>query len=93
MTIKIINIGGGLSSTYDQAEEPSEFSFHAYRHALQKSVPGLFSGKYQIVTEFGRCLLLKAGTTLSKIHHVKHWIKARGDCERLSLNQLTQDIL
>ena len=41
---------------------------------MQKAVPELFSGKYKVVTEFGRSLLLKAGTTLSKVQFIKHWI-------------------
>ena len=57
--IKIINIGGGLSSSYSDPEEPKEFSFAHYRKALEVEIPQLFSGKYQIVTEFGRSLLLK----------------------------------
>ena len=57
--IKIVNIGGGLSSTYSDPEEPEEFSFANYRKALEVEIPQLFSGKYKIVTEFGRSLLLK----------------------------------
>ena len=57
--IKIVNIGGGLSSTYSDPEEPEEFSFANYRKALELEIPQLFSGKYKIVTEFGRSLLLK----------------------------------
>ena len=73
--IQTIDIGGGLSSSYDSPEEPAEFSFQAYKKALVSEVPELFSGKYQLITEFGRCLLLKAGTTLSKVQYVKQWIE------------------
>ena len=72
--INLINIGGGLDSSYKTPEEPSEFSFANYRKALDNSVPELFCGKYKIVTEFARSLLLKAGTTLSKVQFIKQWI-------------------
>jgi diaminopimelate decarboxylase len=74
INIKTINIGGGLSSSYTEPEEPAGFSFSDYRQLLDKQVPELFSGKYKIVTEFGRSLLLKAGTTLSKVEYVKKWL-------------------
>ena len=57
--IQTVDIGGGLSTSYDSPEEPAEFSFQAYRKLLHKNVPELFSGKYKIITEFGRSLLLK----------------------------------
>ena len=56
-----IDIGGGLSSSYTTPEEPGEFTFHKYRKLLDENVPELFSGKYKIITEFGRSLLLKVG--------------------------------
>ena len=73
--IKTVNIGGGLYSSYKTPEEPAEFTFQAYKDALFEDVPELFSGKYQIMTAFGRSLLLKAGTTLTKIEYVKQWIE------------------
>ena len=59
-----IDIGGGLSSSYTSPEEPGEFTFLKYRKLLDNHVPELFSGKYKIITEFGRSLLLKVHTNL-----------------------------
>ena len=86
--ITTINIGGGLSSSYTQAEEPEEFSFANYRKALESEIPSLFSGKYKIVTEFGRSLLLKAGTTLSRVEYVKQWIPSQIPIGQVSLQHL-----
>ena len=69
-----IDIGGGMSSSYTQAPEPEGFEFETYRKHLDKAVPELFSGKYKVVTEFGRSLILKAGKTLSRIETIKQWI-------------------
>jgi len=69
-----IDIGGGLSSSYTSPEEPGEFTFLKYRKLLDNHVPELFSGKYKIITEFGRSLLLKAGKSLSRINYIKHWL-------------------
>ncbi|TRY63185.1 hypothetical protein TCAL_02083 [Tigriopus californicus] len=68
-----INIGGGLSSSYDTDQEPPEMSFATYRKALEKSVPELLSGDRKIITEFGRCLILKAGFSLTRIEAIKSW--------------------
>ena len=40
------------------------------RHVLLQ-VPQLFSGRYKVVTEMGRSLFLKAGTSLTRVEHVK----------------------
>ncbi len=42
--IQRINIGGGLSSSYSDAEEPEAFSYLKYRQQLEAKVPELFSG-------------------------------------------------
>ena len=36
--IKVVDIGGGLSTTYTEAEEPEEFSYQKYREQLDKEV-------------------------------------------------------
>jgi len=72
--IKVVDIGGGLSSSYTEPGEPEEFSFKAYRQRLMEVVPELFSGKYRVVTEFGRSLFLKAGTSISRVEYVKTWV-------------------
>ena len=71
--IRTVNIGGGLSSSYDSDSEPEEFSFKTYRKKLE-TVPNLFSGKWQVFSEFGRCLTLKAGFTATRIEAVKSWL-------------------
>ena len=38
-----------------------------YRKMLVDAVPDLFSGKYRLVTEFGRSLFAKYGITLTKV--------------------------
>ena len=71
--IKTVDIGGGLSTSYTQPGEPDEFTFQKYRDFLTREVPELFTGKYRVVTEFGRSLCLKAGTSLTRIEFVKDW--------------------
>ena len=34
----------------------------------------MFSGKYQIHTEFGNSLLFKAGKSITRVEYVKHWL-------------------
>merc|ERR1719234_3099267 len=70
---KVIDIGGGLSTTYIEKEEPKEFSYSEYRKRLEEVVPQLLSGRYKVVTEMGRSLFLKSGTSISRIEYVKNW--------------------
>lgn len=67
--IKVIDIGGGLPTSY--LENSEAYSFAEYRRALQEAVPELFSGRYRVFTEFGRCVLTKPGITASRVAVVK----------------------
>ena len=69
-----IDIGGGLSTSYVDVEEPEGFSYQLYRRRLEEVVPQLFSGKYRVITEFGRSLFLKAGKTLTRVETIKQWL-------------------
>lgn len=73
-TLETIDIGGGLSTTYKDDKEPEGFEYAKYKQELQDLVPELFTGKYRIITEFGRSLALKAGKTLSRIDYIKQWV-------------------
>ena len=69
-----VDIGGGLSTSYKEAEEPEGFTYQLYRKRLEEVVPQLFSGKYRVITEFGRSLFLKAGKTLTRVETIKQWL-------------------
>ncbi|SDS11873.1 diaminopimelate decarboxylase [Brevibacterium siliguriense] len=62
-----IDIGGGLSVNFDGENVTPTFA--DYRAVLDKHVPGLFD--FDIVTEFGRALLAKAGTILTRVEYAK----------------------
>ena len=70
----MIDIGGGLSTSYVDSQVPEEFKFSTYRQQLEEVAPDLFSGKYTVITEFGSSLATKAGKTLTRIESVKHWL-------------------
>lgn len=38
--IHTIDIGGGLSTDFDEAPEPEEFSYRIYRKELEQAAPG-----------------------------------------------------
>lgn len=64
-----IDIGGGLPVNFDSdAHAPS---FADYRAALEAEVPELFDGTFGIITEFGRSLLAKSGTMLTRVESTK----------------------
>ena len=62
-----IDIGGGLSVNFDGEDITPTFA--DYRAVLEEQVPGLFD--FDIVTEFGRALLAKAGTVLTRVEYAK----------------------
>jgi diaminopimelate decarboxylase len=73
-SLTTIDIGGGLSTSYKDPNEPEDFTYSRYRKLLEAKTPELFSGKYRIITEFGRSLLLKAGKSLTRINYIKNWL-------------------
>ncbi len=73
--LEMVDIGGGLSTSYKEEHEPEGFSYTVYREQLQAEVPELFSGRFRVITEFGRSLFLKAGRSITRVEHVKHWIR------------------
>ncbi|WP_267770027.1 type III PLP-dependent enzyme domain-containing protein [Streptomyces albidoflavus] len=67
--IDTLDIGGGLPVNFhSDADDPSHA---AYAALLKKTVPGLFDGRYGLVTEFGRSVLAKHGTVLARVEYTK----------------------
>lgn len=67
--VNILDIGGGVPTSYISEQEAVSFS--KYREAIQAKVPEFFDGKYRIITEFGRSVFTKYGVTLTRISSVK----------------------
>lgn len=67
--ITTLDIGGGLPVNF--ASELAIPSFGDYVAALRAEVPGLFSGEFRVVTEFGRSVLAKAGFILARVEYTK----------------------
>lgn len=67
--VAVLDIGGGLPVNFGSDETSPGFG--AYAGLLRAEVPGLFDGRYGIVTEFGRSLLAKHGTVLARVEYAK----------------------
>ncbi|MFI6691894.1 diaminopimelate decarboxylase [Streptomyces sp. NPDC050433] len=67
--IDTIDIGGGLPVNFSSDEETPTYA--DYARLLKSTVPGLFDGRYGLVTEFGRSLLAKHGTVLARVEYAK----------------------
>ncbi|MEU5214311.1 diaminopimelate decarboxylase [Streptomyces sp. NPDC020742] len=67
--IDTLDIGGGLPVNF--ASDATTPTYREYAALLHKTVPGLFSGRYGLVTEFGRSLLAKHGTALARVEYAK----------------------
>ncbi|MFF2012602.1 diaminopimelate decarboxylase [Streptomyces sp. NPDC058195] len=64
-----IDIGGGLPVNFgDEDDRPT---YADYVSGLRAAVPGLFGGRYTLVTEFGRSLLAKSGTIGTVVEYTK----------------------
>ncbi|MFJ9628854.1 diaminopimelate decarboxylase [Streptomyces sp. NPDC101175] len=67
--IDTLDIGGGLGVAFDaDATSPT---YAQYARLLKETVPGLFDGRYGLVTEFGRSLLAKQGTVVARVEYTK----------------------
>ncbi|MEU8029030.1 diaminopimelate decarboxylase [Streptomyces sp. NPDC049099] len=67
--IDTLDIGGGLPVNF--AAEATAPSYAEYARLLAGRVPGLFDGRYGLVTEFGRSLLAKHGTVVARVEYTK----------------------
>ena len=67
--VDTLDIGGGLPVNFGSDEETPTYA--AYARLLNDEVPGLFDGRYGLVTEFGRSLLAKHGTVLARVEYAK----------------------
>ncbi|MFD4869682.1 diaminopimelate decarboxylase [Streptomyces sp. NPDC058412] len=67
--VDTLDIGGGLPVNFASDEHTPRFD--AYVAALREAAPGLFSGAYGLVTEFGRALLAKHGLVLARVEYTK----------------------
>ncbi|MFE6286263.1 diaminopimelate decarboxylase [Streptomyces sp. NPDC057877] len=64
-----LDIGGGLPVNF--ADDGVRPTFEDYTRALTAAVPGLFDGRYGLVTEFGRSLLAKNGFIAARVEYAK----------------------
>ncbi|MER7181818.1 diaminopimelate decarboxylase [Streptomyces hyaluromycini] len=67
--VDTLDIGGGLSVNF--ASEATEPTYAQYARLLAEVVPGLFDGRYGLVTEFGRSLLARHGTVVARVEYTK----------------------
>ncbi|MEV5509562.1 diaminopimelate decarboxylase [Streptomyces orinoci] len=67
--VDTVDIGGGLPVNF--ASDAITPSHRDYARLLAATVPGLFDGRYRLVTEFGRSLLAKNGAVLARVEYAK----------------------
>ncbi|AZQ35235.1 diaminopimelate decarboxylase [Streptomyces cyaneochromogenes] len=67
--IDTLDIGGGLPVNF--ASDATAPTYAQYARLLSEAVPGLFDGRYGLVTEFGRSLLAKHGTIVARVEYAK----------------------
>lgn len=67
--IDTLDIGGGLPVNF--GSDVTTPTYTQYARLLAETVPGLFDGRYGLVTEFGRSLLAKHGTVVARVEYAK----------------------
>ncbi|WP_434100114.1 diaminopimelate decarboxylase [Streptomyces olivaceus] len=67
--VDTLDIGGGLPVNF--ASDATTPTYAEYARVLREAVPGLFDGRYGLVTEFGRSLLAKHGTIVARVEYAK----------------------
>lgn len=63
-----VDIGGGLAAPYEEQDPPPALA--EYRALLEARAPGLFDGRFTLMTEFGRVLHAGAGWVASRVEYV-----------------------
>lgn len=64
-----LDLGGGLPVNFEDDRVAPTFA--EYVQVLRAAVPGLFDGRYALVTEFGRALCAKNGFMLARVEYAK----------------------
>ncbi|MFI5689265.1 diaminopimelate decarboxylase [Streptomyces sp. NPDC051636] len=67
--VDTLDIGGGLPVNF--ASDATTPTYAQYARLLSEAVPGLFDGRYGLVTEFGRSLLAEHGTVVARVEYAK----------------------
>ncbi|MFI9648909.1 diaminopimelate decarboxylase [Streptomyces sp. NPDC052040] len=67
--IDTLDIGGGLPVNF--GSDTTTPTYAQYARLLAEAVPGLFGGRYGLVTEFGRSLLAKHGSVVARVEYAK----------------------
>ncbi|WP_327407228.1 diaminopimelate decarboxylase [Streptomyces sp. NBC_01288] len=67
--IDTLDIGGGLGVNF--GSDATTPTYAQYARLLREAVPGLFDGRYGLVTEFGRSMLAKQGTVVARVEYAK----------------------
>lgn len=67
--VDTLDLGGGLPVNFGSEETTPTYA--QYARLLRETVPGLFDGRYGLVTEFGRSLLAKQGTVVTRVEYTK----------------------
>ncbi|MEV0265882.1 diaminopimelate decarboxylase [Streptomyces sp. NPDC050617] len=67
--VDTVDIGGGLPVNF--GSDDVDPTYRAYARLLAGTAPGLFDGRYGLVTEFGRSLLAKNGTIVARVEYAK----------------------
>lgn len=71
--IKYIDIGGGLPVNFESEEDAAgeAISFASWRGMLEEHCPQLFTGQYEVLTEYGRRLNSKSAFFISRVEYTK----------------------
>jgi diaminopimelate decarboxylase len=64
-----VDLGGGLPVNFE--DDRITPTFAEYVDVLRAAAPGLFDGRYALVTEFGRSLSAKNGFMLARVEYAK----------------------
>ena len=64
-----VDIGGGLSVNFASEDDTPTFQECAELYAA--SLPELFTGEYQVITEYGRAIAAKSGFAMSRVEFAK----------------------